>query len=70
MCQLSGLPGAENTRAGLGKPLTRLGVHPMSKVTHLASGALTRAGDQLSIELHQPLDSPSFVMVVWPVALL
>jgi hypothetical protein len=42
----------------------------MSKVTHLASGALTRAGDQLSIELHQPLDSPSFVMVVWPVALL
>ena len=38
----------------------------MSKVIHLASGALTRAGDTLSIELHRPLDSPSFVMVVWP----
>ena len=38
----------------------------MSKVTHLASGAITRSGDQLSIELHQPADSPSFVMVVWP----
>jgi hypothetical protein len=38
----------------------------MSQVTHLASGALTRSGDSLSIELHQPLDHPSFVMVVWP----
>jgi hypothetical protein len=38
----------------------------MSQVTHLASGALNRSGDQLSIELHQPLGSPSFVMVVWP----
>jgi hypothetical protein len=38
----------------------------MSKVTHLASGAITRSGDQLSIELHQPETSPSFVMVVWP----
>jgi hypothetical protein len=38
----------------------------MSQVTHLARGALNRSGDQLSIELHQPLDSPSFVMVVWP----
>ena len=32
----------------------------------LASGQLTRSGDSLSIELHQPLGSPSFVMVVWP----
>ena len=32
----------------------------------LASGALNRSGDQLSIELHRPADSPSFVMVVWP----
>ncbi len=32
----------------------------------LASGALNRAGKRLSIELHQPADSPSFVMVVWP----
>jgi hypothetical protein len=38
----------------------------MSQVTHLASGALTRSGDQLGIELHSPADSPSFVMVVWP----
>ena len=38
----------------------------MSQVTHLASGTLNRAGDTLSIELHQPADSPSFVMVVWP----
>ena len=39
----------------------------MSKVTHLASGQLNRSGDQLSIELHQPAASPSFVIVVWPV---
>jgi hypothetical protein len=38
----------------------------MSQVTHLASGALTRSGDSLTVELHQPLESPSFVMVVWP----
>jgi hypothetical protein len=38
----------------------------MSQVTHLASGAITRSGDSLTVELHQPLDSPSFVMVVWP----
>jgi hypothetical protein len=37
-----------------------------SSPTVLASGALTRAGDSLTVELHQPLDSPSFVMVVWP----
>ena len=38
----------------------------MFQVTHLASGALNRSGDTISIELHQPLDSPSFVMVFWP----
>ena len=38
----------------------------MSKVTHLASGALTRSGDTPSIELHRQADSRSFVMVVWP----
>jgi hypothetical protein len=37
-----------------------------SSPTVLASGPITRSGDTLSIELHQPLDSPSFVMVVWP----
>jgi hypothetical protein len=38
----------------------------MSQVTHLASGALNRSGDTFTVELHRPLDSPSFVMVVWP----
>jgi hypothetical protein len=38
----------------------------MSQVTHLASGALNRSGDSLTVELHQPLDSPSFLTVVWP----
>jgi hypothetical protein len=38
----------------------------MSQVTHLASGALNRSGDSLTVDLHQPLDSPSFVLVIWP----
>ena len=38
----------------------------MSQVTHLASGPITRSGDTLTVELHRPLDSPSFVMVIWP----
>ena len=37
-----------------------------SSPTVLASGPITRSGDTISIELHQPQDSPSFVMVVWP----
>jgi hypothetical protein len=37
-----------------------------SSPTLLASGALTRSGDTISIELHQPETSPSFVVVVWP----
>jgi hypothetical protein len=40
-------------------------VNPSSPIV-LASGSLTRSGDTVSIELHRPLDSPSFVMVVWP----
>jgi hypothetical protein len=40
-------------------------VNPSSPIV-LASGSLTRSGDTVSIELHQPLDHPSFVMVVWP----
>ena len=40
----------------------------MSQVTHLASGALNRSGDRLRVDLHQPADSPSFVMAVWPAA--
>ena len=40
-------------------------MNPSSPVV-LASGPLTRSGDTISVELHQPADSPSFVMVVWP----
>jgi hypothetical protein len=40
-------------------------MYPPSPIV-LASGHITRSGDTISIELHQPLDSPSFVMVVWP----
>ena len=35
----------------------------MSQVTHLASGALTRSGDLISIELHQPDSMPAAVRV-------
>ena len=38
----------------------------MSQVTHLASCALNRSGDRLGVDLHQPAESPSLVMVVWP----
>ena len=37
-----------------------------SSPTLLASGKITQGGDTLTVELHQPLDSPSFIMVVWP----
>jgi hypothetical protein len=40
----------------------------MSQVTHLASGALTRSGDTISIELHQPDSMPAVVRIVWPTA--
>jgi hypothetical protein len=38
-------------------------MNPPSPIV-LASGHITRSGDTISIELHQPLDSPSFVMLV------
>ena len=34
----------------------------------LASGALTRSGDTISIELHQPDSMPAAVRIVWPTA--
>jgi hypothetical protein len=37
-----------------------------SSPTVLASGPITRSDDVVTVELHQPLDSPSFVMVFWP----
>jgi hypothetical protein len=38
----------------------------MSQVTHLASGALNRSGDQLIVELIQPHSMPAAVRIVWP----
>jgi hypothetical protein len=38
----------------------------MSQITHLASGALNRSGDQLLIELVQPDSMPAAVRIVWP----
>jgi len=40
----------------------------MSQVTHLASGPITRSGDTISIELHQPDSMPAAVRIVWPTA--
>jgi hypothetical protein len=37
----------------------------MSKVTPLASGQITKA-DALRVELHQPPDTPAFVLLRWP----
>jgi hypothetical protein len=37
-----------------------------SSPTMLASGALNRAGDRLSIELIQPDSMPAMVRIVWP----
>ena len=38
----------------------------MSKVIPLASGQITKA-DRITVELYQPADSPTFVLVRWPV---
>jgi hypothetical protein len=40
----------------------------MSQVTHLASGALNRSGDTITVELHQPDSMPAVVRIVWPTA--
>jgi hypothetical protein len=32
----------------------------------LATAQVNRSGNHLSIQLHRPADSPSFVIVVWP----
>ena len=39
-----------------------------SSPTVLASGPITRSGDTLSIELHQPDSLPAAVRIVWPTA--
>ena len=38
----------------------------MSQAIHLASGALNRSGDTLTIELIQPDSMPAVVRIVWP----
>ena len=37
-----------------------------SSTVVLASGAINRAGDVLTIELHRPADNPAFVLLRWP----
>jgi hypothetical protein len=39
-----------------------------SSPTVLASGPITRSGDTISIELHQPDSMPAAVRIVWPTA--
>jgi hypothetical protein len=39
----------------------------MSKSTTLAAGQITKP-DRLSVELHQPSDSPAVVLLRWPEA--
>lgn len=34
----------------------------------LASGTITRSGDTITVELHQPTGSPAFVLLHWPQA--
>jgi hypothetical protein len=38
----------------------------MSKSTILAAGQITKT-DRLSVELHQPADTPAVVLLRWPV---
>jgi hypothetical protein len=42
-------------------------VSPSSPVVVLASGRLNRSGDQLSVELHQPVGHPPALLLRWPV---
>jgi hypothetical protein len=52
------------TLAGPEIPLARSEI-PVSKVTPLASGHIIRA-DTLRVELHQPPDTPTVVLLRWP----
>jgi hypothetical protein len=40
---------------------------PQSSAIVLAEGSITKA-DILRVELHQPIGSPAFVLLVWPAA--
>jgi hypothetical protein len=59
-------PGAGTPDQGLGKPLTHLGVHPMSKTTELASVQLSTV-DMLVIELVENDERTAAVIIRWPV---
>ena len=51
----------------LARPHDCLGVTASpSSPTVLTAGQITPNGDTIQIKLHQPLDSPSFVLFVWP----
>ena len=39
----------------------------MYDVTEVASGPITASGDRITVQLIQPTDSPSVIMIVWPV---
>src|SRR5215204_4183751 len=66
MCQLSGPDRCWSTDQGLGKPLRRLGVHPMHQTTPLASGTITNH-DEITVILIEPIDgTPALVRVEWP----
>ena len=39
-----------------------------SSPTVLASGPITRSGDTVTVELHQPDSMPAVVRIVWPTA--
>jgi hypothetical protein len=64
MCQLSAPAGATNTEPGQESHLVRKR-NPMSKITELASGAIT-ATDHIVIELVEADETPAAVIIRWP----
>ena len=38
----------------------------MLHVTELASGPIAASGDSITVQLIQPTDCPSMIMIVWP----
>jgi hypothetical protein len=50
-----------------GTSMTCLGVTASpSSPTVFTAGQITQNGDTIQIKLHQPLDSPSLLLLVWP----
>jgi len=46
-------------------PSTRSQI-PVSDITELASGSINASGDSITVQLIQPTDCPSMIMIVWP----